>query len=278
MYRRGLCCLTLLFLTLNPSCRSQQTSPPASLQAALGIQDSLSQLSLLNQEGQGASVTAVNLRQQILQRIMQASFAFDSVVGRIQVEISYTAEARILLENRAKRSESRYDLASFLAGGVFGAAGSAMGLTSNLSHAGTAVSLAGNGSVLALAVARWRTHGPKAPVQSPLNMLAEILGAQPNDRSKYPPVVLALISVPGPEGGMYVSRLPALWHQLNRLQADEHAKKGSSLQSVTSVADEHVLTTADELADREAMLRDLSAAFLALRSRLGPLLDQAGQP
>ncbi len=66
MYRRGFCCLALLFLTLDPSCRSQENSPPTSLQAALGIQDSLNQLSLLNQEGQGGSLTAVNLRQPIL--------------------------------------------------------------------------------------------------------------------------------------------------------------------------------------------------------------------
>jgi hypothetical protein len=61
---------------------------------------------------------------------------------------------------------------------------------------------------------------------------------------------------------------------LNRLQADEHGKKGSSLQRVTSDTDEHMQTTAGELSDREAMLQDLNAALLALRSRLGGLLDR----
>jgi hypothetical protein len=105
-------------------------------------------------------------------------------------------------------------------------------------------------------------------------MLAQILGVPPNSKSGYPPVVLALISVPGPEGGMYVSRLPALWRQLDRLQADERGEKGSSLQSVTSDADEHMQTTYGELSNREAMLQDLNASLLALRSRLGGLLDQ----
>jgi hypothetical protein len=87
-------------------------------------------------------------------------------------------------------------------------------------------------------------------------------------------MVLALISVRGPEGGMYVSQLPALWRQLNRLQADEHDKKGSSLQSVTCDVDKHMQATTGELADREAMLQDLNASLLALKSRLGGLLDQ----
>jgi hypothetical protein len=42
---------------------------------------------------------------------------------------------------------------------------------------------------------------------------------------------------------MYVSRLPAQWRQLNRLQTNDHGKKGSSVQSLTCDADEHILTT-----------------------------------
>ncbi|MFZ0747623.1 MAG: hypothetical protein WAM85_24680 [Terracidiphilus sp.] len=149
-----------------------------------------------------------------------------------------------------------------------------MSLTSNLSHAGTVVGLAGGGSVPALALVHASTSGPKQLAQSPLNMLAQILGVPPNSKSGYPPVGLALISVPRPEGGMYVSRLPTLWRQLNRLQAEEHDKKGSSLQSLACDANEHMQTTAGELSDREAMLQDLNASLLALRSRLGGLLDQ----
>jgi hypothetical protein len=274
MFTRGFCVLVLLCFSINPCCQSQENPAPASIESALGIQESLDQLSALNQQGQGASVAATNLRQDILARVMRASFAFDSVLARIQVEIAYTEETRILLENREKRRESRYAFASFLAGGVSGTAGSAMSLTSNLSHTGTLVGLVGGGSVLGLALVHSSRPGLKQFVQSPLNMLSQILGFPPNSKSGYPPVVLALISVPGPEGGMYVSRLPTLWRQLNRLQADEHDKKGFSLQSVTSDADEHMQTTTSELSDREAMLQDLNAALLALRSRLGGLLDQ----
>jgi hypothetical protein len=277
MFKRGLCVFVLLCFSINPCCKSQESPAPASIESALGIQESLDQLSALNQQGQGGSAAATNLRQDILSRIMRASFAFDSVLARIQVEIAYTDETRILLENRQRRRESRYAFASFLAGGVTGTAGSAMGLTSNLSHAGTVVGLVGGGSVLTLALVHSSRPGPKQLVQSPLNMLAQILGVPPNSKSSYPPTVLALISVPGPEGGMYVSQLPALWRQLNRLQVDEHDKKSSSLQSVTCDVDEHTQATAGELADREAMLQDLNAALLALRSRLGGLLDQVQQ-
>jgi poly(3-hydroxybutyrate) depolymerase len=149
-----------------------------------------------------------------------------------------------------------------------------MSLTSNLSHAGTVVGLVGSGSVLALALVHAGTHGPKQTVQSPLNMLAKILDAAPNSKSGYPPMVVALISVPGPDGGMYVSQLPTLWRQLDRLQKDKHSKKGSSVESVTSYSDEGVQLTTDELSNREAMLLDLNASLLSLRSRLGSLLDQ----
>jgi len=274
MFTRCICALVLVFFSLNHCCQSQENPAPTSIEVALGIQESLDQLSALNQQGQGGSTAAISLRQDILVKIMRGSFACDSVLARIQVEIAYTEETRILLEGRGQRREARYALASFLAGGVSGAAGSAMSLTSSLSHTGTVVGLVGGGSVLALALVHASTSGPKQAVQSPLNMLAQILGVPPNSKSGYPPVVLALISVPGPEGGMYVSRLPTLWRQLNRLQVDEHSKKGSSLQSVTCDADKHMQTTAGELSDREAMLQDLNAALLALRSRLGGLLDQ----
>jgi hypothetical protein len=274
MFTRGFCAVVLFIVSINACCQSQESPASTSIESALGIQKSLDQLSALDQQGQGGSATAISLRQDVLEKIMEASFAFDSVLARIQVEIAYTEETQILLENRERRRESRYSLASFLAGGVSGTAGAAMGLTRTLGHPGTVVGLVGGGSVLALALVHSRTPAPRQAVQSPVNMLAQILGVPPNTRSGYPPVVLALISVPGPEGGMYISRLPGLWRQLNRLQADEHSKKGSSVQSVTCDADGHMQSTARELSDREAMLQDLNAGLLALRSRLGGLIDQ----
>jgi len=275
MLRRAFSGFVLVFFALNSCCKAQENpAPPASLEAALGIQQSLEQLSKLNQQGEGSSSAAITLRQDVLERIMQASFAFDSILARIQVEVAYTEETRTLLDSRSKRRESRYALASFLAGGVSGTAGSAMSLTSDLSHAGTVVGLIGGGTVLALALAHSTTPGPKQMVLSPLNMLAEILDAPPNSKSRYPPVVLALISVPGPEGGMYVSQLPTRWRELNHLRADTRSKKGATVQSLTSDDDQHVQSTADELSNREAMLLDLNASLLALRSRLGALLDQ----
>jgi hypothetical protein len=264
----------LILSSQNSLGQSEKDSAPPSIEAALGIQPSLNRLSTLVQQGEGGSVDATNLRQDILEKVMQASFDFDSVLSRIQVEIAYTAETRRLLDNRAKRRESRYSLASFLAGGVTGAAGSAMGLTSNLGHSGTVVSLVGSGSVLALAVAHSAASDPKQQIQSPLNMLAQILGTTPNSKSSYPPTVTTLISVPGPEGGVYVSQLPGRWKQLERLQAEGRGKTGSSVASVTSDSDQLMLATADELSNREAMLLDLNAALLALRSRLGGILTE----
>ena len=115
MLRRAFCGFVLVFFALNCSCQPQENpAPPTSLEAALGIQQSLEQLSKLNQQGEGSSSAAITLRQDVLERIMQASFAFDSVLARIQVEVAYTEETRTLLDSRSKRRESRYALASFL--------------------------------------------------------------------------------------------------------------------------------------------------------------------
>src|ERR1700759_3147954 len=97
----------LILLVLSPCSRSQADAVPNSLEAALGVQESLNELSALRQQGQGASTAAINLRQDILENIMQASFDLDSVLARIQVEIAYTEETRIRLENRRKRRASR---------------------------------------------------------------------------------------------------------------------------------------------------------------------------
>ena len=73
-YGRSFCWFVLISLALDPCCWSQGNPAPASVETAFGIQESFNQLSALNQQGQGASLTAMNLRQDILEKITQASF------------------------------------------------------------------------------------------------------------------------------------------------------------------------------------------------------------
>jgi hypothetical protein len=68
MLKRAFSGFVLVFFALNSCCKAQENpAPPASLEAALGIQQSLEQLSKLNQQGEGSSSAAISLRQDVLE-------------------------------------------------------------------------------------------------------------------------------------------------------------------------------------------------------------------
>ena len=250
-----------------PSAPIQPGLPPAVL-SVLGLQPLLQQLNALQQAGDTSSLAVVTLRQQLLERILRASFDVDSVLGRVDMEASYASEDRYQLESRSQHQAALLNLVTFAASGALGAAGSAMQLTRGLNHAGTALSAAAGGTALGLSAIQLKGVNPKQPVRSPYNMLAELLDRKPNDLSHYPPLVLAYIHASGPDGRAPLAQgLPAAWERLHRFKAGAKGD-GASVDAVTSDRSQGMKLSADEFADREAMLHDLHAAIILLRSDL----------
>ena len=246
------------------------------VRAVLGLDPLLAQLRSLGDSGQSNTLLALTLRQQILERILTSSFDIDSALGRIDTEASYASEDRYVLQIHNQRQANALNLITFAASGALGAAGSAMQLTHGLNHAGTALQAAAGGTSLILSGVQLKSAGGKQPVRSPYNMLAQILDATPNSESGYPPLVLAYLHAPRPEGKESIGvGLTAAWHRLHRLR---DGQKGDGTPIADLIADRNsgAKLTSDELADREAMLHDLHANIILLRSDLQQILTSLG--
>ena len=242
------------------------------MQATLGLQPLLAELTQLQQTGQGASLSALTTRQLILEQILAASFAIDAALGRIDTEASYASEDRYLLEVRNQRQANALNLVTFAASGALGAAGSAMQLTRGLNHAGTALQAASGGTALVLSGIQLKAGGGTQSVRSPYNMLAEILDQTPNAESRYPPIVEAYLQAPQSPGRPSVAQgLTAAWRRLDRLKEDPKGK-GAPIEDLVADRTSRRKLSADELADREAMLHDLHANVVLLRSQLQEIL------
>lgn len=238
------------------------------VQAALGLQPLLDRLRALQQTGQERSVEALTTRQLILEQILSASFEIDATLGRIDTEASYASEDRYILEVHNQHQANALNLVTFAASGALGAAGSAMQLTRGLNHAGTALQAAAGGTALVLSGVQLRAGGGRQPIRMHYNMLAEVLDQPPNAESHYPPIVAAYLQAPQPDGKPSVAQgLTAAWRRLDRLK---QGPKGNGTPVEDLVADRTSgrKLSAEELANREAMLHDLHANIVLLRSQL----------
>ncbi len=243
---------------------------------ALGLSPALAQLQAFAQSGEAGSPTSLALRQEVLERVLLASFDVDETLGRIDAEAAHANDIRYLLVAEKQRRDAAFNLATFAVGGALATAGAAMQLTRGLDHAGNAVSTAGGGAALTLSALQLKGGQEKRVFRSPYNMLAEILGQQPNSESRYPALIHAYLHAPTSGDGQIPDEQPPeislvdAWHRLKRLQ--QGTGKGASLQAVTSDPAQGLRLTGDELADREAMLRDLHGAVSLLKVELRDLL------
>ena len=249
------------------------TPVPESVIGALGVEPALGRLRELQGGGQGSGLEALQLRQQVMEQVMLASFDVDAMLGRIDTEATYASEDRYLVENRKQRQNNLLNLTTFAVSGALGAAGSGMQLTAGLNHAGQAVGLASSATAVILSAVQLKgASGGKQALRSPYNMLAEILGQEPNEASRYPPLVKAYLQAPSRKDGRPLEEsLPAVWRRLKRLQNGAKSD-GASLESATTDSSHGAKLGDDELADREAMLHDLHATVVLLQTELRQVL------
>ncbi|MFT4112482.1 hypothetical protein [Silvibacterium sp.] len=243
------------------------------MEQALGITPLLSRLKALQQSGQGGSLDALNLRQQLLERILAADFESDAVVAHIDNEASYVSEKRYLLEQRNQKESNALNLITFATSGALGAAGAAMQLTNNLNHAGVALQAAAGGSSLILTGVQLKSGGGRQAIDSPYNMLAQILGQTPNAESRYPPIVVTYLNTPRADGRSTTEALTEAWQRLGRLQ-EKSKQGGTSVPALVADRTSSMRLSDDELANREAMLHDLHAVISTLHSDLQQVLEQ----
>lgn len=257
-----------------------QTLPPsaAAVAQAMGVERALQDLSALTREGQGEDAKAMALRQTITAQVLLASFDADEMLGRIDAEAAHAEDSRYVLVSQQEHRSTELNVATFAISGALSTVGSALQLSSSLNRAGGILNVAAGATAITLSAAQLKVaHGDKRTFRSPYNMLAQVLGAKPNAASQYPPVVTAYLHAPSASDGQLPDEvapdqsLPSAWYRLHRLQK-AGSKGGASLGSVTSDFSEGTRLTADELANREAMLRDLHGAVALLKTELRTIL------
>ena len=252
------------------------------VEQAIGVAPALAQLRGLRSAGKTGSEQALLLREQVMERVLIASFEVDDTLGRIDAEAAHANEIRSVVQAQREHRQAVLNVATFAVSGALGAAGSAMELTRNLNHAGNALQLAGSASAVGLSTAQLvGGQGGRHLFRSPYNMLAQILGQTPNSSSRYPAVVAAYLHTATAEDGQPTDNvapensLRNAWYRLHRLQQGG-GKNGSTLASTTSDPSEGQKLTEQELMDREAMLRDLHGAVALLKVQMrGILLAQS---
>ncbi len=278
--------ISLLLYLLPAPLAGAQTLPPsaAAVVKAIGIEGDLSQLAAIERDGQETSAPAVALRQTITEQVLLASFDVDEMLGRIDAEAAHAEDSRYVLVSQEEKRSARLNVATFAISGALSTVGSALQLSTSLNRAGNSLNVASGAAAITLSAAQLKAaHGDKRIFRSPYNMLAQILGTTPNPASKYPPVVTAYLHAPTAGDGQLPDSvapdqsLPTVWRRLHRLQ-QPGSKDGASLPSVTSDFSEGNKLSADELANREAMLRDLHGAVALMKTELRTILVSTSRP
>ncbi len=263
---------------------SSSAAPSPAVLQAVGVEDALRQLTALRAAGQADTAASMALREQVMERVLLGSFDVDEMLGRIDAEAAHAGDSRYVLETRKERRNAELNIATFAVSGALGTAGSAMQLTRSLDRAGNALNVAAGATAVGLSAAQLRSgHNDRRVFRSPYNMLAGVLGQPPNRASTYPPLVVAYLHSPTasdgqvPDNAAPAESLKAAWYRLYRLQGGG-GKAGASLESVTTDPSQGRKLSAEELADREAMLRDLHGAVALLKVELRSILLQAQAP
>ena len=140
---------------------------------------------------------------------------------------------------------------------------------------------AGAASTILSILAIRRQHGPNGSVGNIPNMLAPLLGGGPVLETYYPLDVLQYLqSVPAsgdPERGTRLEQLRAEWVEAGRLDASGSAKSQMKLAALTTSKDQQVKISIDDLADRIAMLEDVSGRVSLLKRDLAALAHSHGR-
>ena len=264
--------------------RKTPLAVPPNVVEALGVQQALAQLDALARRNESTAAEAVALREHVVEQVLLASFEVDDTLARIDAEAAHAGDSRYVLESQKARRDVELNIATFAVSGALGTAGSAMQLTRGLDHAGNALNVAAGATALTLSIAQLKGGGKNRRVLlSPYNMLAEVLGQTPNTESKYPPLVVAYLHAPTagdgelPDNVAPEASLRAAWYRLHRLQHDGDTH-GASLASVTTDPSQGQKLSSEELADREAMLRDLHGTIALLKSELRTVLLSMQRP
>ncbi|HUK90140.1 MAG TPA: hypothetical protein VLZ81_07045, partial [Blastocatellia bacterium] len=169
------------------------------------------------------------------------------------------------------------NLAGLITGSGLGIAVNALQFSGSTANIGNGIGVgSGIGSTILSIIGIRRQHGPQASVGKVPDMLAPLFARQAAWNSYYPPEVLEYLrSAPpgdGPGDGSRIDQLMAEWRQAGRLGSAGDPKNDRKLVRLTSSLDDKTKLSIGDLADRTAMLADVSGRVALMKRDLAELV------
>ncbi len=221
------------------------------------------------------------LHQRIYERVTIVQLQADATVASIDNEIARATEVRGYLADKRDRNVTRANLLSALFGGGLGATSAGLQLSSKQTNATVATGIAGGtiSAGLALYGIRAQRGGTRA-LDTESNMLAQFFGWPELPASHYPRVIwqfLSEVAASDPDHLIRRERLIRTWLELKRLDSPDTPSGRLKIEHVTSMSNQHLALTIDDLEDRIAMLQDVRAKLSYLKRDLAALLASLPQ-
>lgn len=245
----------------------------------LGLSHDIQELQTIQQSGAPGSPQQWRVlwaRERIYERVMMASLQVDATTASIDNEIARSTEVRGYLVDRRDRNVSRANLLSALLGGGLGGTSAGLQLSSKQTTAAAATGIAGGAMSAGLAIYGIRAQrGSTRTLDAESNMLAEFFGRPEMATSHFPPLIWQFLSEIAPSDPDHLTRRERLmrtWLELNRLDSLTTDSGKLKIAHVTSMPDQHISLTVDDLEDRIAMLQDVRAKLSYLKRDLAALL------
>jgi hypothetical protein len=236
----------------------------------LGIFPSASQLLDAESRGGKNDVQVVAVRQQLLMKVLIASFEIRSAVSRIDDEISRANEFRDIMSDKRERKVEDSSVVNFMTGGTSGIVNNALTdfgtgkQGGGLLYSGGVVGLVGGAAQIGISTISLKLNKgahKSAPPQP--NMLAPIFGYR-GPETNFPPGVWEFLSDPYPGAASETEtrqrHLIKQWIRLGRLKPLTTKEGQHQVGLLTGMIAQRKEVTIDLLEDRVLMLSDLRAA------------------
>jgi hypothetical protein len=284
-------CLTLLFATVhcafaqnNPKNPAEISNPHASENAEqvakiLGISQVVSDARRMHSEntcGTPATLEELSMRQDILERVVAASFDVDGVLAELESERARLSELSTALQSRRDHTVNLLNVANLVTGTGIGIGVNALQFSSSTANIGNSLGVgSGIGSTVLSIIGIKRQRGPLAVPGKVPNMLAPLFGRAPKLNSYYPQPVIAYLHaapVADASSGSRLDQLMAEWKQAGRVGEPTSPKTEKKITALTASSEDKAKLSIDDLSDRIAMLEDVSGRVGLMKRDLADLM------
>jgi len=245
----------------------------------LGIAQLVSDARRMHSEGMcGAPATLeeISMRQDILERVVAASFDVDGVLAELENERARLSELSSALQSRRDHTVNLLNVANLVTGTGIGIGVNALQFSSSTANVGNSLGVgSGIGSTVLSIIGIKRQRGPLAVPGKVPNMLAPLFGKSPKLNSYYPqPVMDYLHAAPVADAssGSRLDQLMAEWKQTGRVGEASSPKTEKKITALTASSDGNAKLSIDDLSDRIAMLADVSGRVGLMKRDLADLM------